>query len=183
MPDFVPGIVLSEAFYRDAVRPILNKAFPGLAHAAALIGPGSEVLGFDTPLSTDHHWGPRVLLFLRDDDCARYAAAIRDVMRRQLPPICLGWSTSYSGADQHGVQQLRPGRVGDINHRVETVTVQRFFGNYLGLDVRAPLTARAWLTLPSQKLRTVNAGNVFHDGVGLREVLQRLAWYPHDVWV
>jgi hypothetical protein len=33
-------------------------------HAAALLDSGSEVLGFDDAMSTDHHWGPRVLLLL-----------------------------------------------------------------------------------------------------------------------
>lgn len=108
-----------------------------------------------------------------------------NVMRRRLPTTCLGWSTNFSGPDltDQGVQRLQPGRAGDINHRVEIQTVPRFFRDYLGLDVAAPLTARAWLTLPSQKLRTVTAGDVFHDGVGLTEVRQRLLWYPHDVWL
>ena len=185
MPDFVSGIVLARQFYREAVRPILDEAFPGLAHAAGLIGFGSEVLGFDTPVSADHHWGPRVLLFLGAEDCDRHADAIRDVLRRRLPTICLGWSTNFSAPDlnDQGVQRLQPGREGDINHRVEIQTVTRFFRDYLGLDVLTPLTAPAWLTLPSQKLGTVTAGELFHDGVGLEEVRQRLAWYPHDVWL
>ena len=185
MPEFVSGIVLARQFYREAVRPILDEAFSGLAYAAGLIGFGSEVLGFDTPVSADHHWGPRVLLFLGDEDCDRHADAIRDVMRRRLPTIFLGWSTNFSAPDltDQGVQRLQPGREGDINHRVEIQTVARFFRDYLGLDVLAPLTAPAWLTLPSQKLGTVTAGELFHDGVGLEEVRQRLAWYPHDVWL
>jgi hypothetical protein len=185
MPEFVPGLLLAERFYRHAVRPILDEAFPGLAHAAALIGFGSEVLGFDTPVSADHHWGPRVLLFLTDEDCDREADDIRDVLRRQLPTTCLGWSTNFSSPDvtDHGVQRLEPGRAGNINHRVEIQTVPRFFRGYLGLDVGAPLAARTWLTLPSQKLRTVTAGKVFHDDIGLEPVRQRLAWYPHDVWL
>jgi hypothetical protein len=36
------------------VRPVLDAHFPGLAHSAALIGDGSDVLGFDTPVSRDH---------------------------------------------------------------------------------------------------------------------------------
>jgi hypothetical protein len=185
MPDFFPGIVLAKRFYRDAVRPILDEAFPGLAHAAGLIGFGSEVLGLDTPISADHHWGPRVMLFLGDQDYDHYAGPIRDVMRRRLPTTCLGWSTNFSTPDlaDQSVERLEPACAGDINHRVEVQTVPRFFRDYLGLDVLAPLTVPAWLTLPSQKLATVTTGELFYDGVGLEQVRQRFKWYPHDVWL
>jgi hypothetical protein len=53
---FVPGIRLAGEFYAEVVRPLLEAEFPGLAYAAALIGAGSEVLGFDTERSTDHDW-------------------------------------------------------------------------------------------------------------------------------
>lgn len=46
MSEFIPGLTLCGDFYREAVRPILDDAFPGLPHSAALIGSGSEVLGF-----------------------------------------------------------------------------------------------------------------------------------------
>ena len=48
---FIPGLELARRFYWEAVRPILDADFPGLRHSAALIGAGSEVLGFDTPMS------------------------------------------------------------------------------------------------------------------------------------
>ena len=67
MAEFIKGLELSRVFYEEAVRPILVASFPELAYSAALIGPGSEILGFDTPLSTDHDWGPRLRLFLAED--------------------------------------------------------------------------------------------------------------------
>ncbi|TDC71161.1 HtaA domain-containing protein, partial [Streptomyces hainanensis] len=39
--------------YEEAVRPLLDEHLPGLPYAAARIGPGSEVLGFDTARSAD----------------------------------------------------------------------------------------------------------------------------------
>ncbi len=66
--NFINGLTLSESFYREAARPILDAYYPDLRYAAALIGAGSEVLGYDDPQSTDHHWGPRFLLFLSDND-------------------------------------------------------------------------------------------------------------------
>ena len=60
---FVPGVRLAGEFHAEVVRPLLEAEFPGLPYAAALIGAGSEVLGFDTERSTDHDWGPRLLVF------------------------------------------------------------------------------------------------------------------------
>jgi hypothetical protein len=37
---------------------------PDVSHAAALLGEGSEVLGFDDEVSSDHDFGPRVQLFI-----------------------------------------------------------------------------------------------------------------------
>ena len=57
MPVFVSGLDLSRRFFREIVRPLLATAFPNLHYAATLLGPGSEVLGFDTEMSVDHDWG------------------------------------------------------------------------------------------------------------------------------
>lgn len=46
MPVFVPGLELSRRFFHELVCPLLTGAFPGLCYAAALLGPGSEVLSF-----------------------------------------------------------------------------------------------------------------------------------------
>ncbi len=54
MPLFLPGLELAQRFYQEAVQPILAMSFPMLPYGAALLGSGSDVLGFDTPMSTDH---------------------------------------------------------------------------------------------------------------------------------
>jgi hypothetical protein len=53
------GIELARAHYEREVAPGLR----GVPHAAALIGPGSEVLGYDDQVSTDHDFGARVMIF------------------------------------------------------------------------------------------------------------------------
>ena len=108
MPEFMPGLELSRLFYLEAVRPILDRSFPGLPHAAGRLDTGSEVLGFDTARSMDHWWGPRVQLFvdwfISRDVCAfiafvrfaapgrgrcaprpRVAAALASSLRAPLP--------------------------------------------------------------------------------------------------
>jgi len=97
----VRGLELSRRFYFEAVRPILDRRFPELEHAAALIGPGSEVLGYDDDVSTDHHWGPRVLLFLPD---LGRSAEIDRALGTELPTSFAGFPTNFGGADQIGVR-------------------------------------------------------------------------------
>jgi hypothetical protein len=65
---FTNGIELSRRFYLEFVKPLISSHFPDLRYSSALIGPGSEVLGYDTAMSTDHDWGPRVFLFLQKED-------------------------------------------------------------------------------------------------------------------
>jgi hypothetical protein len=38
-------------------------------------------------------------------------------------------------------------------------------------------------TLPSQKLRSISAGQVFRDDLGLTRIRDRLSWYPYDIWL
>jgi len=185
MNPFLPGLTLCAHFYREAVRPVLDDVFPDLPHSAALIGSGSEVLGFDDEMSSDHHWGPRVQLFVREGDHARVADAIHDLLARRLPYTFRGYSTHFSEPDptDNGVQHLAVLESGPINHRVSVSTIRAFVQDYLGFDTTQPLTAADWLTFPQQKLRTLTAGAVYHDGVGLAEMRARFAWYPQDVWL
>src|SRR5208337_3858833 len=62
--DFIPGLILGRMLYEEAGREIVESVVPRDAYAAAFIGKGSDVLGFDTERSTDHDWGPRFQVFL-----------------------------------------------------------------------------------------------------------------------
>ena len=54
----------------------------------------------------------------------------------------------------------------------------------LGFDPRNAVTVPDWLAVPAQRLAEFAAGDVFHDGPGeLSRARDRLAWYPHDVWL
>ena len=182
---FVQGLALSEAFYREVVQPVLQADFPRLRYASALLGSGSEVLGFDDEMSSDHHWGPRVMLFLDDADHAATAADVHERLRWRLPHSFRGYPTSFSEPDPNdsGVQHLVESDSGPVNHRVEITSIRRFFEGYLGFDLRQPPAPADWLSFPTQKLRTIVAGGVFHDEIGLAEARDRFAWYPHDVWL
>lgn len=182
-PPFAPGLLLNERFYAEAVRPILTDAFPRLRYAAALIGPGSDVLGYDTVRSTDHEWGPRVLLFVTEADHAEHAAAIHTLLADRLPSRFMGYSTHFGPPSSDGVQTLAPSPCGPIAHKVE-VHAPGTLHSWLGVDPFGEISAVDWLLMPQQKLLEVTAGRVYHDGLELLGAIRdKLAYYPRDVWL
>ena len=183
-PDFIPGLELSRLFYEQAVGPLLEQHFSGLKYSAALIGHGSDVVGFDTATSMDHDWGPRLLLFLSEDDHAKHADAISAMLAEKLPRRLAGFSTHFCELDELGTQWMIEPEDGPVRHRVKPHTVRGFFSSSLGIDPHEPITPARWLTMPQQELLAVTAGEVFHDGLGeLEPIRAGLAWYPHDVWL
>lgn len=54
MAEFIKGRALSEGFFFDAAKPLLDAHFPDLVYSAGLLGFGSDVLGYDDSTSTDH---------------------------------------------------------------------------------------------------------------------------------
>ena len=185
MSDFIPGLQLGRLFFLEAVKPVLEAGFSKLQYSAALIGSGSEVLGFDTEMSTDHHWGPRVMLFLTEEDYHGYHEAIDATLRNELPIRCHGYSTNFTLPDpaDKNVQNLQEVDCGPINHRVEIHTIRRFFLNELNFDIEKSIEPADWLTFPSQKLRSLTAGAVYHDAIGLQPARDRFNYYPHEVWL
>lgn len=185
MPRFIPGLELARSFSLEAVNPLIDRNFPSLKYAAALIGPGSEVLGFDTEMSTDHCWGPRLQLFLTGDDLAKYSRDIDRALRTQLPPTFRSYPTNCGepDANDNGTWQLEQAAGSEINHAVQICTLRKYLDDYLGFDIDNEIDTADWLTFPEQKLRTLNSGNVFHDAIGVRSELDRFLWYPNDVWL
>jgi hypothetical protein len=181
---FIPGLKLSELFYQEAVKPILAERFPDLRYSAGLLGGGSEVLGFDTPQSMDHHWGPRMQLFVSEEDFEKYSERITAVLSEKLPHKFHGIPTNFAEPDPMGVRLSEETKSGAIKHRVEVHTVDSFFKAYLGLDVGKEITVPDWLTLPEQRLLAVTAGKVFVDGLNeLEPIRKKFYYYPHDVWL
>lgn len=183
MPKFIQGLELSGLFYREAVAPIITAKFPQLKYAAARLGHGSEVLGFDDEMSRDHDWGPRVTLFLSDDELETTKPQIDQVLRLNLPLQFLGYSTNWSSPRVDGTLQRIDLAKGPVNHRVEITSAHAFILDYLGFDLTGELQTTDWLTFPQQKLLGITTGEVFHDDVGLQDVREYFSWYPHEVWL
>ena len=182
MPQFTNGLALSRRFFLEEVGRVVKRVAPELNYAAGLIGSGSEVLGFDDEMSSDHHWGPRVMLFLKE---LNHANEIHAALRQQLPREFLGYPTNFSEPDpnDNNVQQLVAVESGPINHRVDIFTIRDYLLAYLNFDIDREIEPADWLTFPEQKLRSITGDTIFHDEVGLKDVLGQFAYYPHDVWL
>lgn len=185
MPKFIPGLQLSQAFYWEAVRPILEALFPSLPHSAALLGYGSDVIGLDTPVSLDHGWGPRLILFLAPDNFPAVQALVNEALRQNLPVRLRGYSTNFGVPDpaDNGVRPVHEIEHGPVEHLVAIHTIASFWQQELGADPYQPLAAVDWLTFQEHSLLSVTGGRVFYDGLGLEEVRQRFAYYPQEVWL
>ena len=184
--DFIPGLQLNEMFYHEIVQPLLAQNFPTLTYSAALIGYGSDVLGFDTAQSMDHNWGPRVKLFLTPADFAKEKDAIDQMLRRNLPHTFRGIPVGFTEPDMNdgGTQRLQQSESGLVNHLIGISTVEKFLRGSLGIDANAPLTLIDWLTFPEHALLELTSGKVFYDGLNELEAMRtKFAYYPRDVWL
>jgi hypothetical protein len=145
-PAFIPGLELGSAFYREAVGPLIGD----VPHAAALIGTGSDVLGFDTARSTDHGWGPRVQVFVDEADVAAVAGRID----AGLPDTFRDWPVRYGWGPV------------PVQHHVSVTTLPEWLVALLGVDATRPFAAADWLVTSQQLLLGVSGGAVFRDDTG-----------------
>jgi len=161
--DFIHEMELSRRFHYEFVEQVLSRNFPGLQYASALIGPGSEVLGFDTEMSTDHDWGPRVLLFLEIEDMK-----LVDEIQYALQINKLDQFYGYTI---------------DLNQTLIT-TLDQFLERSLAINLSTGLQLLDWLTFPSQVLAEIIGGEVFRDDTGrLTDVRKQLHYFPNDIWL
>jgi hypothetical protein len=151
---FVPGLELSRRLHAQVVGPLLAGRLPGLRYAAGRLDSGSELLGFDTPRSADHDWGPRLQVFVAEADAGR-----RGEVEAVLP------AGVRDGVTVTTVAEFFAGRLG-VDPRAGMRTV-----DWLAAPTQrlAELTGGAvWHDgLP---------------GRGLTAARAALAWYPDDVW-
>jgi len=152
---FVPSLRLNEAFYGEVVEPLVEPC----SHAAALLGWGSDVLGFDSERSTDHGWGPRLQVFVDEADVdavrARVDAGLPESFRGM--PVRFGWD------------EVEP------RHWVSVLPLGAWLLGHLGIDPRSGMAERDWLTVPQQLLLAVVRGAVYADPAGeLAAVRSRL---------
>ena len=164
----VDGRELALRYHRDVVGPLLRARWPRMPYAAALLGPGSEVLGLDDAMSRDHDWGPRLTLMVDAGD----VGDVDDYLEEVLPQTFSGLQTRFATTSDPRTR-----------HRVTVDTATDLAAARLGFAPTHGLTVAQWLSLTGQSVLELTAGPVFRDPTGqITEIRRRLGWYPHDLW-
>ena len=160
MAEFISGRILSNQFYQEIIKPLLT----GIPHDACLIGEGSDVLGYDQPISMDHDWGPRLTLFVANE-CE--TIKVRNKITENLPDTFKGFPT----------------RKDEKTSNIEVATISNWLKHNLKIDDIDALGISDWLSFSQQHLLQFTGGAVFSDSLGSYEYAKKiLAWYPDDVW-
>lgn len=163
------GLEISRQFISDALLPFLRKSLPKLYDrlAVAVVGTGSDVLGWDDEISRDHHWGPRANVMYLREDAERVRPQLQEVLATQLPEKYQGFAVRVNIGNLTGVCSC---------------AVEDFFARFLGRE-GLPQSDLEWIQLCEVDLFHVTAGRVMYDGPGkLSEWRSYLSYYPDNVW-
>lgn len=171
MTPFVSGLELNRAFYHEVVGPIVGS----VPHAACLLGPGSDVMGFDTEMSMDHDWGPRGQILVAEGD----REFVLTKLNAELPSHFREHPVFFSVNEDGTTHMDEAGS----RHRVEVASLAGFLSRVLGVPVAREWTVADWLSVSQQRLLEATADNVFHDDIGLRSLQDRFRYFPDDVWL
>lgn len=182
MGDFIKGMALCEGFFHDCAKGILEEHFPDLKYSAGLIGYGSDVLGYDDAVSTDHMWGPRFYLFLRQDDLSR-KDRIFQVFSEGLPYTYKGFSVNFTQPDPNdcGVQHPKLISEGTVNPLIFIESFDDFLAEQLGVSDLDHIRPFEWLSFSEHRLLSLVAGKFFVDGLNCAEMISKIRYYPRNV--
>ena len=175
------GLEISQAYFEEFGRAVLEKDFPDLLPylAVGLVGKGSERFGFDDEISRDHDFEPGFCLFLPGEDIvSRRQAFLLERAYAKLPK-------EFAGIARQTISPVGGNRTGVIRTAdFYTETVGSPDGN---------LSMEAWLSIPDGALAEAVNGKVFFDHYGefsaIREKIQnmpegiRLKRLAGQVWV
>jgi hypothetical protein len=178
------GIEISRLHYRSTAAPGLA----GAEHAAGLFGAGSEVLGFDDDVSTDHDFGKRVLIFRSDAGTGAY---FRDHVG--FDPAATITVADWLLTPTQKLAELTGGEVFHDPHG--WLTTRRTALTWYPDDVWRYALAGGWLRVGQEEAFVARTGSTGDDlgsrllaGRLVRELtrlafLVRRRWAPYGKWL
>ncbi len=182
MSKFIKGIELSEGFFHSCAKGIIEEHLPGLRYTAGLIGYGSDVLGYDDAVSTDHMWGPRFYLFLGKEDISQKDILFR-VLSENLPYTYKGYSVNFTEPDPKDCGVRRPQLIneGKVNPLIFIQTFDEYLLEQLGTADLDNIGPFEWLAFSEHRLLSLVSGRFYVDGLNCAERLLRIQYYPREV--
>ena len=182
MSGFIKGLDLCRQFFFEVAKPILDQNYPNLCYSAGLLGNGSDILGFDDETSTDHMWGPRFYLFLRDSDLPLKEDILR-LFSKEFPYEYKGYSVNFSfpNPKDHGVRMAEKISTGPVSPLVFIHTIEDYLNSYLGTSQLDTLTAADWLSFSEHRLLTLTSATFFVDELKIQNLLSKIHFYPKEV--
>ena len=164
------GLEISKAYFEEYGRPMLMEQFPELMPylAAGLCGSGSECLGYDDDVSTDHDYEPGFIIFLPGEDVVDRQTAFKlERAYAKLPKEFMGLKRSL-------MQPVGGARRGIIR-------TEEFFSEKCGRGDGA-LSYDEWIRTPEYALLEAVNGEIFFDNHGeVTAIRERLSYFPEDV--
>ncbi|WP_434777960.1 tetratricopeptide repeat protein [Neisseria sp. Ec49-e6-T10] len=163
------GMQLCQNYFEKLCFPVLSQAFPEQINkmAIGLVGEGSECYGFDDELSQDHDFGPRVMVWLTQEDYNQFGQKLQHILN------CLPKSFDHAN-------EIRASSWGSTQKQV--FSIEEFYAKFTGL-YHLPESIAEWEAIPEHHLSVATNGKVFFDPLGqfthYRNSL--LSFYPEDV--
>ena len=163
------GLELARKYYEEYGRKMIDSQFADVADriCVGLVGEGSECLGYDDDISTDHDFEPAFCLFITKEDEKKFGFELERAYSK-LPKQFMGYERqklSAAGGKRHGV-----------------IVIDDFYKRFLGA-ANAPNTIERWLYTPSQSLLNASNGEIFRDDLGLFSAVRNeiKKGYPRDI--
>ena len=164
------GLQLARDYFEEFGLPMLKEEFPEVLPylAAGMCGSGSQCLGYDDDISSDHDYGPGFIIFLPGEDIvSRRTAFLLERAYARLPREYQGYRTSL----------LSP--VG--GSRCGVIRTFEFLMDKTGTP-DGNLSLRDWLTLPEQSLLEAVNGEIYFDHYGeISRIREQLSYFPEDI--
>ncbi len=162
------GLSIARDYFEQIGKPMLLSDFSEYFErmAIGLCGEGSDCLGFDDMVSTDHDHGPGFAIWLSEEDYAKIGEKLQAAYDN-LPKEWNGYRRTESAQGS--------GRTG-------VTTYARYFARILGLD-HLPQTEAEWIYVEEYALRTAVSGEIFHDPMGTFSAMlaQLKKHYPKEL--
>lgn len=151
----------------------LKEMFPNLYNRScfALVGTGSECLGFDDSTSEDHDFSSRCQLFLNKDDYNLYQENLNKVFK-----IFLSSLKEKLITENNLIKNIAE------NMNLEIISISDFY-KYYTLFENGPRTIYEYRKVPMDLLCVATNGKVFMDNLGeFSKIRNRLLeFYPEDI--